>query len=118
MAQNNRSASTNWRRNVAGAVAAALEDEMNEEPPAFQQPIIQPVNIQQDLIEAPLELPSEAESDEDVNSEQQNLPINPDLPINNGDINLAAIGEDAHMFEEEIGSYDYPYSNSLDDNDR
>lgn len=116
MAHNNRSASTNWRRNVAGAVAAALEDEMNEEQPVLQQPNLQPVNIQQDLIEAPQELASENESEEDFRHEQQDLPMNPELPVYNGEMNVAALREDAHMFEAETGINDSLNKNNIDDN--
>ncbi len=106
MAHNNRSASTNWRRNVAAAVAAAQEDEINEEQPELQQQNMQPVYNQQDLIEAPRELASENENEEDFRHEGQDLPMNPELPVYNGEMNVAALREDAHMFEAETGIND------------
>ena len=116
MAYNNRSASTNWRRNVAAAVAAALEDEMNEKHPVLQQPNIQPVNNQHDFIEAPRELASENEREEEFRHEGQDLPINPELSVNEGEMNVAALREDAHMFEAVTGINDSLNENNLDDN--
>lgn len=92
MAQNNRSASTNWRRNVAGAIDAALEDERQHL--ELQEPIIQPVplNIQQGLIESPHQSSSEHESEEDIEAIHE-----PDLLDNNGANNEAEIADADHQ---------------------